>query len=83
MLNAALSGNLANVEMRKDENFGFEVPLKVNEVNSEILNPKNSWSDPIAYDLQAKKLVSMFIENFTKFEDDVDDNIRSSGPVKA
>jgi phosphoenolpyruvate carboxykinase (ATP) len=81
LLNAALSGELANIEMRKDENFGFEVPLNVNKVNSLILNPKNSWSDPIAYDLQAKKLVSMFIENFTKFEDDVDDNVRSSGPV--
>ena len=83
LLNAALSGELANTEMRKDENFGFEVPLHVSNVNSKILNPKNSWNDPKAYDLQAKKLVSMFIENFVKFEGNVDDNVRSSGPVKA
>ena len=82
LLSAALSGELANTEMRKDENFGFEVPLHVSNVNSKILNPKNSWNDPKAYDLQAKKLVSMFIENFVKFEGDVDDNVKSSGPVE-
>tara|TARA_Y200000002_G_scaffold304653_1_gene260296 strand:+ start:93 stop:1673 length:1581 start_codon:yes stop_codon:yes gene_type:complete len=82
LLNAALSGELSTVEMRKDENFGFEVPLTVNNVDSQVLNPKNSWEDQNAYDLQAKKLVSMFIENFTKFENDVDANVRSSGPLK-
>jgi phosphoenolpyruvate carboxykinase (ATP) len=82
LLNAALSGELSTVEMRKDENFGFEVPLIVNNVDSQVLNPKNSWEDQNAYDLQAKKLVSMFIKNFTKFENDVDANVRSSGPLK-
>ena len=82
LLNAALSGELTNVEMRKDENFGFQVPLAVNNVNSEILNPKNSWGDPDAYDVQAKKLVTMFIDNFTQFENDVDEKVKSSGPIK-
>jgi phosphoenolpyruvate carboxykinase (ATP) len=81
LLNAALSGELSSVKMKKDLNFGFEVPLTVNNVDSHILNPKNSWQDPEAYDEQAKKLVSMFIENFRKFENDVDSNVRSSGPI--
>ena len=64
----------------EDENFGFLVPLNVNNVDSKILDPKNSWEDPSSYDTQAKKLVSMFIDNFTQFENDVDENIKSSGP---
>ena len=43
LLNAALTGELADAEMRKDENFGFLVPLNVNNVDSKILDPKNSW----------------------------------------
>ena len=81
LLNAALSGNLSSVEMKKDENFGFEVPLSVNGVDAKILNPRDTWADPEAYDIQAKKLVSMFIENFKKFENDVEDAIRSAGPI--
>ena len=81
LLNAALSGELADAEMRKDENFGFLVPLNVNNVDSKILDPKNSWEDPSSYDTQAKKLVSMFIDNFTQFENDVDENVKSSGPI--
>ena len=81
LLNEALIGNLSNIEMRKDDNFGFEIPKSVNGIDSNILNPRNCWSDPAAYDLQAIKLVNMFIENFKKFETDVDENIKSSGPV--
>ena len=55
--------------------------LNVNNVDTKILDPKNSWEDPNAYDAQAKKLVSMFIDNFTQFENDVDENVKSSGPV--
>jgi phosphoenolpyruvate carboxykinase (ATP) len=81
LLNEALSGNLSNVEMRNDANFGFMVPLLVDGIEKTILNPRNTWSDPTAYDLQANKLINMFIENFKKFEADVDENIKSSGPI--
>ena len=81
LLNEALSGNLSNVEMRKDENFGFIVPMTVDGVDSSILNPRNTWSDTSAYDAQAHKLINMFIENFKNFESDVDDNIKFSGPI--
>lgn len=82
LLNAALSDELSGIEMRKDTNFGFEVPLSVNNVDSNILYPMNTWASQEAYNLQAKKLVSMFIDNFSKFENYVDDNIKSAGPVK-
>ena len=75
VLTAALEGSLDIVEFREDKNFGFKVPLNVEGVDSKILNPRDTWADPFAYDQQAKKLISMFAENFVKFKDYVDDDI--------
>ena len=80
LLDAALSGELSNVEMRKDKNFGFFVPLEVNGIDGSVLDPRSTWANVSEYDLQAKKLVSMFIENFIKFESDVEEKILNSGP---
>ena len=81
LLDAALSSELSNTLMRKDKNFGFSVPLTVKEIDEAILDPRNTWSNTSEYDEQAKKLVKMFIENFVKFESDVEDKILASGPV--
>ena len=69
------------MEMRKDPNFGFSVPVKVDGINEQILDPKKTWQSESDYDAQAKKLVQMFISNFTKFESDVEENIKTSGPI--
>ena len=34
---------------------------------SEILNPKNTWSDASAYDAKAKHLVGLFEDNYQQF----------------
>jgi len=81
LLNAALSGELDNVEMRKDNNFGFSVPLNVKNIDSNILDPRNTWVNKDDYDNQAKKLVQMFIDNFVQFQSDVEEKIRESGPI--
>ncbi|MDD7909769.1 phosphoenolpyruvate carboxykinase [Pseudovibrio exalbescens] len=80
LLRAALDGSLNDVAYRTDSNFGFAVPLAVEGVDTTILNPRGTWADPNAYDAQAAKLVSMFIENFTQFADAVDGDILSAGP---
>jgi phosphoenolpyruvate carboxykinase (ATP) len=68
LLNAALDGSLANVEMRIDPHFKFRVPVAVPGVDPMILNPRDTWVDKAAYDTQARMLVSMFRDNFGKFE---------------
>jgi phosphoenolpyruvate carboxykinase (ATP) len=80
LLNAALSGELANVEMRTDEMFGFKVPTALEGVDPAILNPRQTWADPAEYDITAQKLVQMFVSNFEKFADYVEDDVLSAGP---
>jgi len=83
MLNAALDGRLESAEYRKDPNFGFEVPTFIEGVDQNLLNPRGTWADPKSYDAQAQKLVSMFIENFAKFESEVTDDVKAAAPVAA
>ena len=78
LLRAAISGELDGVDYRTDELFGFEVPVEVPDVDTKLLDPRGTWSDPAAYDVKARELAALFRENFTKFK--ADDNIVAGGP---
>ena len=80
LLNAALDGSLSSAEFRTDPTFGFEVPVAVPGVDTAILNPRGTWSDTAAYDAQASKLASMFVENFATFEAHVGSNVLDAAP---
>ena len=82
MLNAALSGELDDVETFEDPVFGLHIPAKINGVPDEVLNPRNTWENKDDYDSAAKKLADMFHQNFKEFEVDVSENIRNAGPKK-
>ena len=78
LLTAALDGSLGQAEFRKDENFGFEVPVAVPGVPELLLDPRRTWDDKSAYDAQAAKLVSMFAENFTQYMDYIDEDVKAA-----
>jgi phosphoenolpyruvate carboxykinase (ATP) len=40
--------------------------------------PRNTWSDPVAYDRQAHQLAELFKKNFAQFE--LTDNVVAAGP---
>ncbi len=80
LLNAALDGSLNDATFRKDPNFGFDVPVAVEGVDSAILDPRTTWSDKEEYDRTAEKLVQLFVDNFAQFEAYVDEGVRQSAP---
>ncbi|MCX7348870.1 MAG: phosphoenolpyruvate carboxykinase [Alphaproteobacteria bacterium] len=80
LLNAALEGRLENVPTRTDANFGFAVPEAVDGVDPRILNPRETWADTAAYDAMARKLVSMFVKNFARFEAKVGADVKAASP---
>ncbi len=63
IVRAVLDGALDDVSARRDPVFGFQVPAAVPDVPSEVLDPRRGWSDPEAYDRQARQLRTMFDEN--------------------
>ena len=82
LLNAALDGSLKNVEVRKDPNFGFEVPVAVPGVDTAILDPRATWADKDEYYRTAAKLVDLFVTNFAEFESHVEEGVRQAGPTQ-
>jgi phosphoenolpyruvate carboxykinase (ATP) len=80
IVRAALSGELNSVPMATDPIFGFEIPTVIDGVPSEILQPRQSWTDAAAYDKKAKELAAMFRENFEKYASGVSDEVRAAAP---
>ncbi len=65
LLNAALNGQLDNVPTEKLAVLNLTIPKSCPGLDdATVLNPRNTWSDPKAYDVQAAKLRDMFRENF-------------------
>ncbi len=78
LLTAALDGTLVENKFRKDPNFGFEVPETCDGVDATLLNPRDTWADKAAYDVQAAKLVAMFSANFEKYVPYIDDDVKAA-----
>jgi phosphoenolpyruvate carboxykinase (ATP) len=78
LVDTTLDGGLDSVEFATEPAFGLHIPLSCPAVPSEILNPRNAWTDKAAYDRTAAELARKFEENFKKF--DAPEAIRAAGP---
>jgi phosphoenolpyruvate carboxykinase (ATP) len=83
LLSAALDGSLAQTEFRRDPYFGFSVPVEVPGVETQVLSPVETWTNKTAFAETATRLVTMFRENFKRFESHVDADVRAAEPVAA
>ncbi len=79
MITAILNGTLDDVAYEQDPIFGVAVPQSCPNVPTEVLNPRNTWSDKTAYDSKAQELANLFIENFKQFES-APQEVKAAGP---
>jgi phosphoenolpyruvate carboxykinase (ATP) len=80
LLTAALDGSLSQVEFRRDPYFGFQVPVSVPGVEAQVLSPVETWTNKVAFAETATRLVAMFQENFKRFAEHVDADVRAAEP---
>ena len=80
MITSILDNSINNSDYIKENYFGLMIPTSLNNVDSSILNPMNSWKDKDLYVSQAKSLAQKFRDNFKLYGKEVDYLI-NSGPI--
>ena len=78
VVNAIQNGELEGVETETIPGLNLEVPLSVEGVKTELLNPIKTWDNQNAYKQTVKQVVAEFEENFKNFS--VSDEIVKAGP---
>ena len=66
-INAILDGSINESEFEVLPIFNLKIPKTLKGVDTEVLNPRNTWKDKESYDETKKKLASMYIKNFKKY----------------
>jgi len=67
IIDAILDGSILNAETKTIPYFNFEVPTALPGVDTNILDPRNTYADPSIWEEKAKDLSARFIKNFTKY----------------
>ena len=80
IIDAIHAGALLNVPTQTDPVFGLAVPTSCPDVPSELLQPRNTWADKAAYDEKARRVASLFRDNFKKYEAQASAEVRAGGP---
>ena len=79
IINAIQNGELNDVETHHIDGLNLDVPVKIEGVESQVLIPKQTWSDHEQYDQYLQNLIEQFKENFKKFS--VGKEIIEAGPA--
>ena len=79
LLTSALNGTLDNAPTRQADIFGFTAVTACAGVDNQLMNPRDAWDDTAAYDAAASDLWQQFKDNFAKFEDVADDDVKVLG----
>ncbi|MCK9452396.1 MAG: phosphoenolpyruvate carboxykinase (ATP) [Bacteroidales bacterium] len=81
IIDAILDGSIDEAPTKVIPYFNLEVPTSLSHVHDEILDPRDTYSDPKEWETKAKNLAAMFIENFEKYTDnDEGKRLVAAGP---
>ena len=81
IIDAILDGSIENAETKMVPIFNFEVPTSLHDVNSSILDPRDTYDKVSDWNTKANDLASLFIKNFEQYTDnDQGESLVKSGP---
>ena len=68
IIDAILNGDINKANTKNIPLFNFEVPTELPGVDTNILDPRNTYADASEWETKAKDLAGRFIKNFAKYE---------------
>lgn len=67
IIDAILDGSIDKAPSKVLPYFNFTIPTALHDVNSNILDPRDTYTDVEEWNKKAKHLAELFIKNFDKF----------------
>ena len=68
IIDAILNGSIDKAPTKQIPFFDFKVPTKLEGVDTNILDPRDTYSDASEWEKKAQDLAGRFIKNFKKYE---------------
>ena len=68
IIDAILNGSIDKAPTKTIPYFNFVVPTKLEGVDTNILDPRDTYKNAAEWDVKAKDLAGRFIKNFVKYE---------------
>ncbi len=69
IIDAILDGSIDQAEFETVPYFNLQIPTDLEGVNTNVLDPQNSYADANDWDVKARDLAQRFINNFAQFTD--------------
>ena len=67
IIDAIIDGSIDKMPTKTIPYFDLAVPTELHDVDTNILDPRNTYADKSVWDTKAKDLAGRFIKNFDKF----------------
>ena len=69
IINAILNGSIDKAEFTQTPYFQLNIPTSLTGVDTNILDPRNTYANVADWDVKARDLAARFIKNFEKYTD--------------
>ncbi len=81
IIDAILDGSIEQAQTKHIPIFNLQVPTALPGVDTDILDPRNTYVDPLQWQSKAQDLAQRFIKNFEKYTDNQEgQSLVSAGP---
>lgn len=82
IIDAILDGSIEEAKTKHIPIFNLEVPTSLPGVDPSILDPRDTYVDPLQWESKAKDLAERFINNFDKYTDNAEGkSLVAAGPL--
>jgi phosphoenolpyruvate carboxykinase (ATP) len=82
IINAILNNEVDRTKTKVIPVFNLEIPWSLSGLDDAILDPRDTYSDPVQWETKARKLAELFINNFKQFTDNNEGRrLEKAGPI--